>query len=206
MKAAHKALGVNQDAMVTSLADISIVDDGEEQETVSARASERARKERMERLEATWNRAELCLKGVDLAALSNRSPVPMRLLIRWFNAARLVRNIVLSDSMAEGEGTQRSPIAQQGAPCCDRTDCGCHSLLSCLLIDLALTVFDAIDTNHSGSISTEEVIAHFLPKYAQRLAHCQESIHWICICSLSSRVLMHCVGSTGTARASPSNS
>ena len=90
-----------------------------------------------------WNVAEAYLKGIDLTALAEKSPVPVRILIRWLRMSDKIYKIGVA--MATRSDQALNPLAQR--------------------------VFDAIDTDKSGALSTDEIVCHFLKEHGTRPAH-----------------------------------
>lgn len=82
-----------------------------------------------------WNVADNYLKKANLDLLGRRSPVPVKILLRWLTCSRTVHRIAMA--MAAGEWVQ-DPKAQR--------------------------LFDQIDTDNSGVLKTEEVVAFLVSK------------------------------------------
>ena len=80
-----------------------------------------------------WNRADACLKGISLDDLTRRVPVPVQVLIRWLKTARMVHRIATALAMPN---VTEDPNAK--------------------------VMFEKIDEDKSGALSTEEVLAYLL--------------------------------------------
>jgi hypothetical protein len=100
-----------------------------------------------------WNLAEAYLKGIDLVRLADRSPVPVQIIIRWLQAARNVYNIGVA--MATRTEDAHNPLVQ--------------------------TMFEAVDTNRSGVVSTDEMVGYLFTEYgassAMRLLRVLDTNH-----------------------------
>ena len=90
-----------------------------------------------------WNVAEAYLKSIDLDDLSVKSPVPVRILIRWLNAASNVYNIGVALSTRSEDVI--NPLAQR--------------------------IFETIDSDKDGALSADEIVCHFLTEYGAKHAH-----------------------------------
>lgn len=86
--------------------------------------------------EKRWNYVALKLESVDLEQLALRSPTPIKILVRWLRVAQQCMHISLA--VADEQNTAEDPRAQR--------------------------MFDAIDTDKSGVLSPDEVIAHLVHK------------------------------------------
>lgn len=84
-----------------------------------------------------WNLAEAYLKGIDLVRLADRSPVPVQIIIRWLQASRDVYNIGVA--MATRTEDARNPLVQ--------------------------SMFDAVDTDRSGMVSTDEMVGYLCTEF-----------------------------------------
>jgi Ca2+-binding EF-hand superfamily protein len=91
--------------------------------------------------EDRWNCAEASLKLVDLNQLALRSSVPVQILIRWLKMARMVQHVSLAMAMGE---LGPDPNAKK--------------------------LFNAIDADKSGSLSTDEVIAFLMDEVGSEKA------------------------------------
>ena len=147
----HKQMK-NARALVDSIAIVDVV-------TTPKKENEKKSKEKTAAAER-WNRAEVALKDLDLTQLSARSPVPVRLLIRWLNMARMIHHI----SIAVQSGTiSKDPIAEQLFKQMDKDDSGILStdeviafLLKVAGREHALKLVRVLDVNGDGFITNEE--------------------------------------------------
>ena len=87
--------------------------------------------------EDRWNYVSSILFDVNLEQLALRSPVPIQILVRWIKVAQQCANI--SMAVAGEQDSTYDPRAQK--------------------------VFDAIDTDRDGVLSTEEVMAFLLKSF-----------------------------------------
>lgn len=130
-------------SLASAAMDVGEVVLGSASEALTAKKDKKAKKaskkaKKVGRKNATkWNVAEAYIKDVDLIMLSQKSPVPVRIIIRWIRAARIVYNIGVAMATPKDEG--KNPLAQK--------------------------VFDTIDSNGDGLLSTDEIITHLVSEY-----------------------------------------
>jgi hypothetical protein len=91
-----------------------------------------------------WDDSMACTKGVDYNDLTQRSPAPLVVLIRWLQTVRMVHTI--SRALAShSKPAPPNPIADK--------------------------IFDLIDVNSDGSITSSELVAYLLKEFPSNIAH-----------------------------------
>lgn len=91
-----------------------------------------------------WSEAEACTKGIDLDALRDRSPAPVVVLLRWLHTVRMVHRVACAVEAASGP-VGPNPVADK--------------------------VFDLIDGNGDGTITSAELVAYLLKEFSSTVAH-----------------------------------
>lgn len=79
------------------------------------------------------------LKSVDLLEMDRQAPVPIKILLRYLRATKLVYNIGMCMSLFTAKDGAVNPIAQK--------------------------IFQAIDKDNDKVLTTDEVIAYFVTEY-----------------------------------------
>lgn len=146
-----------------SSADLTVRPKGDTKKEKQARAKQDDR----------WNRADVCLKDLDLDNLSLRSPVPVKILIRWLKAARMVQRIGTALAMPS---VGMDPMAQEifldidknhsAHGCCSESKLSAFQVLhlkpqSSLM--RALFLSSCLPWSFAdGALSTQEIIAYLL--------------------------------------------
>jgi hypothetical protein len=114
-----------QDSIAKGSATVSVIPIGGSKSQKQAASKKPGRKNA-----SRWNLAEAYLKGVDIVRLAKKSPVPIRLIIRWLLAAQKVYNIGVA--MASRTEEAINPLVQK--------------------------MFETIDTDLSGTVSVDELV------------------------------------------------
>ena len=114
-----------------------------ESEGQRTQKKEKKKKKTIGKLNKTrWNIAEAYLNKVDLVELAQRSPVPIRNIIRWITASRYVYNIGVAMTLEKEEAQNEE----------------------------AQKVFVRIDTDGDGILSTDEIITFLVSEYGAKPA------------------------------------
>jgi len=95
-------------------------------------------------LEKRWAEYNICVRGIDLRALSDRSPASIQLILRWLDVMKMEHSI---------EGA----IAEEAKP--PPAD------------PIADKIFDDIDTNKNGFLEASELTAYLLKEFPTKVAH-----------------------------------
>ena len=128
--------------VVEGIADVSMLTESIAEVGAAHKASQtagggKAAAKKNRRNASRWNLAEAILKGVNLELLSTRSPVPIKVIIRWLQASRNVYNI--GTAMATRSEDALNPLVQR--------------------------MFEEVDVDRSGSVNTDELVKHLCTEY-----------------------------------------
>jgi len=130
----------NARALCDALADISKFTDAvEPQEEAGGGAKKAKKKKKKKQAMDRFNISEAYLKSVDLLEMDRQAPVPIKILLRYLRATKLVYNIGMCMSLFTAKDGAVNPIAQK--------------------------IFQAIDKDNDKVLTTDEVIAYFVTEY-----------------------------------------
>ena len=112
-------------------------------------------KEKMEKLKLTpeadakgddakWKASAKAVKNADMKGMEQRSAAPVKIVLRWYNAVNMTRNI------AEAIAADQAPKAPD---------------------PIADNIFDRIDADNSGYITTKELVKYMLAEFPTGAAH-----------------------------------
>jgi len=132
----------NARALSDALADMTKFSDAladallEESEGGAKKGKKKKKKQALDR----FNISEAYLKAVDLQEMDRQAPVPVKIIIRYLRAAKLVYNLGMCMALsAKNRDAPNNPIAQR--------------------------IFDAIDKDNDKVLTTDEVISYFVTEY-----------------------------------------
>ena len=95
-------------------------------------------------INSMWDDSDACLKGIDLQVLAEKSPGAVGLLIRWMKVSRMVHNVTMAISQDVAE-LKDDPVADE--------------------------IFDEVDADDDGLVTSTELVAYLLNQYGAAQAH-----------------------------------